>query len=73
MPYRDALSAEPAFADINEELRWACRAVADKINHEPMAVNLSSSDDFAAVKVICPGLNNSTRHVIPWPDYRRPA
>ncbi|MGW0537854.1 YcaO-like family protein [Streptomyces sp. NPDC003032] len=58
-----------SFDNIQDELAWASRAVAEATGHEPMTVDLSSSDDFAVVKVICPGLNNSTRHVIPRPDY----
>ncbi|MFB6772709.1 YcaO-like family protein [Streptomyces sp. NPDC056337] len=58
-----------SFDNIDEELDWACRAVAVATGHEPMAVDLSTSSDFAVVKVICPGLNNTTRHAIPRPDY----
>ncbi|MFJ3623877.1 YcaO-like family protein [Streptomyces iakyrus] len=58
-----------AFGDVEEELRWACRAVTDLTGHEPLAVDLSSCADFAVVKILCPGLRNSTRHVIPRPDY----
>jgi len=72
--YHDALASYGLdFDDIDAELRWACRAVADATGHEPMAVDLSTSDDFAVVKVVCPGLNNSTRHVIPRPDYASSA
>ncbi|MFE5199031.1 YcaO-like family protein [Streptomyces sp. NPDC056601] len=57
------------FDDIEDELRWACTAVADRTGMEPLTVDLSSTDAFSVVKVICPGLNNSTRHVVPRPDY----
>ncbi|MFF2305902.1 YcaO-like family protein [Streptomyces sp. NPDC058128] len=70
LPYREALpQPSRAFDDIDAELDWACRMVTDLTGHEPMAVDISTNDDFAIVKVICPGLNNTTRHVVPRPDY----
>ncbi|MFJ5679009.1 YcaO-like family protein [Streptomyces sp. NPDC093097] len=68
--YQDALVGHRrTFDDIDAELRWACRLVADATGHEPMAVDLSTTEDFAVVKIICPGLNNTTRHAVPRPDY----
>ncbi|MEU0030846.1 YcaO-like family protein [Streptomyces sp. NPDC006335] len=70
MPYHDAVDNScDTFDDIDTELRWICRSVAETTGHEPLAVDLSTNPDFAVVKVICPGLNNTTRHVIPRPDY----
>lgn len=68
--YADAVAPhQHTFKDIDEELKWACTAVTDLTGHEPMTVDLSTCGDFSVVKVICPGLQNSTRHVIPRPDY----
>lgn len=68
--YQDALVGHHrTFDDIDAELRWVCRLVADATGHEPMAVDLSTTEDFAVVKIICPGLNNTTRHAVPRPDY----
>ncbi|MEV6399229.1 YcaO-like family protein [Streptomyces sp. NPDC051907] len=68
--YQAAIAGhQTAFSDIEDELAWACRMVSETTGHEPMAVDLSTSKDFAVVKVICPGLNNTTRHVVLRPDY----
>lgn len=44
------------FADVAAELRWLCEKVAAVTGREPLAVDLSTQDDFAVVKVFAPGL-----------------
>ena len=44
------------FDDIAAELRWLCEASARVTGREPLAVDLSTEDDFAVVKVFAPGL-----------------
>jgi ribosomal protein S12 methylthiotransferase accessory factor len=50
----DGLTA--GFDDIGAELRWLCEKVARVTGGEPLAVDLSTQDDFAVVKVFAPGL-----------------
>ncbi|MEU9378739.1 YcaO-like family protein [Streptomyces sp. NPDC048255] len=58
------------FDDVGLELRWACEQMAAAAGHEPLAVDLSTDEEFAVVKVIAPGMHNGTRHAVPRPDYR---
>ncbi|MFE0063243.1 YcaO-like family protein [Streptomyces sp. NPDC059003] len=62
-PYRQS------FDNVETELAWASGQIAAMCGSEPMAVDLSTSDEFAVVKVICPGLFSSARHAIPRPNY----
>ena len=44
------------FDDIAAELRWLCEKAARVTGREPLAVDLSTQDDFAVAKVFAPGL-----------------
>lgn len=69
-PYTDVLNTfSGTFTNIDTELDWICRSVTETTGHEPLAVDLSTHEDFAVVKVISPGLSNTTRHVIPRPEH----
>jgi ribosomal protein S12 methylthiotransferase accessory factor len=53
---RIAAGLTVGFADVAAELRWLCEKVARVTGREPLAVDLSTRDDFAVVKVFAPGL-----------------
>ncbi|ONF67861.1 YcaO-like family protein [Amycolatopsis keratiniphila] len=59
----------PEFDDVEAELAWISRRIQDFTGVEPIAVNLSTSEDFAVVKVVAPGLRFADRHVVPRPRY----
>ncbi|MEU8464566.1 YcaO-like family protein [Streptomyces sp. NPDC029003] len=66
-------ASAPQFDDVGVELRWACARLAEAGGHEPLAVDLTTSEDFSVVKLIAPGLHNGTRHAVPRPDHPGPA
>jgi len=53
---RIAAGLTVGFADVEAELRWLCEKVARVTGCEPLAVDLSTRDDFAVVKIFAPGL-----------------
>jgi ribosomal protein S12 methylthiotransferase accessory factor len=55
------------FNDDVAEATWLAQQIADTSGVEPMIVDLTTSPAFSVVKVLCPGLNFSTRHQIPRP------
>ncbi|MFG1910726.1 YcaO-like family protein [Kribbella sp. NPDC048928] len=59
----DALSFD--HARIGEELLAVADQVAEVNGFEPIVVDLSSTTDFAVVRVVCPGLLYTNRHHLP--------
>jgi ribosomal protein S12 methylthiotransferase accessory factor len=56
------------FPTDDAEVSWLAETVARQVGHEPMIVDLSSCEEFAVVKVICPGLRFDARHDVPRED-----
>ncbi|MEV7729690.1 YcaO-like family protein [Streptomyces sp. NPDC087917] len=63
----------PDFDDVGVELRWACERLAEAAGHEPLTVDLATTEEFSVIKVIAPGLHNATRHAVPRPDHPDPT
>ena len=57
------------FADIAAETLWIGRKIEEVTKVEPIVVDLSTSADFAVVKVVAPGLRFADRHAVPRPRY----
>jgi ribosomal protein S12 methylthiotransferase accessory factor len=68
--YQDIVALDiPKFEDIAAEASWISRRISDITGVEPIMVDLSTSDDFAVVKVVAPGVRSAERHVVPRPWY----
>ncbi|GAB2792377.1 YcaO-like family protein [Amycolatopsis magusensis] len=59
--------SNPQFADVSSEADSVAQLVAATTGTEPIVVDLSTSADFAVVKVVCPGLTNTTHRKFPRP------
>lgn len=57
------------FKDIREEVDWVSQTVADLTGVDPIQVDLSTTEEFSVVKVVCCGLDSAKRHTVPRPDY----
>jgi ribosomal protein S12 methylthiotransferase accessory factor len=68
--YRDIVASDiPAFEEVDAEVSWIARRVAGATGVEPIVVDLSTSDDFAVVRVVAPGLRGPDGPVVPRPRY----
>jgi ribosomal protein S12 methylthiotransferase accessory factor len=56
------------FRTDDAEASWLAEVVARQVGYEPMVVDLSTCEEFAVVKVLCPGLRFDARHDVPRGD-----
>lgn len=56
IPWSEAENIGPeSFDDLDEELAWVCAKTTEVNGVEPLCVDLSTTEEFAVVKVIAPG------------------
>jgi ribosomal protein S12 methylthiotransferase accessory factor len=61
-------NARKTFDTFEAESSWLAQKIGQVTGIEPLAIDLSTDDRFAVVKVLCPGLDFSARHEIPRDD-----